>query len=358
MGKVSIIVPVYKVEGYLEKCLDSILGQTYTDLQVIVVDDGSPDRCGEICDAYAQKDSRVLSLHKHNGGVSSARNYGLKYVQGEYVTFCDSDDCYRPDWIEQLVNTMEETEADIAVGGFTFVYEDGTPPSGNSRVQGVWDLPSDQDVFKYCFEMVMTEKHGWEIWDRMFRSELIRKHDIRFCETCGNYAEDLGFVLACTLFAGRIASVDSCGYLYSVRGGSMMQRSIGVPKLNSLHEVYGTFEPVCREAFAPEVAERVLPWFYLQLIASQFIPKLWASGLEPEELREVAISGVPDWDDMARRLRHSMDRRQGRNPYLSGCDNMEIRSNIRFLLGGSWTRLRIECKLIKLFRSLLNGATR
>ena len=100
---ISIIVPVYKAEKYLSRCVDSILGQTYKDLEVILVDDGSPDGSGVLCDAYAAKDSRVRVIHKENGGVSTARNVGLDAAGGDYISFVDSDDYVDPDMYEKMV---------------------------------------------------------------------------------------------------------------------------------------------------------------------------------------------------------------------------------------------------------------
>lgn len=102
MPEISIIVPVYNVEKYLPRCIDSILAQTFTNFELILVDDGSPDNCGAICDEYAQKDSRVVVIHKENQGVSSARNRGLDVAQGKYIMFCDSDDKVDARWCELL----------------------------------------------------------------------------------------------------------------------------------------------------------------------------------------------------------------------------------------------------------------
>ena len=99
-SKVSIVVPIYKVEKYLRRCVDSIINQTYRNLEIILVDDGSPDKCGQIIDEYKEKDSRIISLHKKNGGLSDARNYGMKYVTGEYIFFLDSDDYIKSETIE------------------------------------------------------------------------------------------------------------------------------------------------------------------------------------------------------------------------------------------------------------------
>ena len=355
MAKVSIVVPVYKVEAYLRNCLNSILNQTYQDLQVILVDDGSPDRCGAICDEYAQKDTRVLALHKKNGGVSSARNFALDYADGEYITFCDSDDAYAPAWIEQLVAAMQAHQADVVVGGFTFVYEDGTPCKTNPHVAGVWSAEPPEEKLEYSFRYVMNPAHGWEIWDRLYRRDIISQNQIRFCETCGNYAEDLGFTLACSLYAKRVAVIESCGYLYTVRGGSMMQTSARIPKLDSLNEVYLSFAPVCQRALPRELAQWALPRFYLEMIGSQFISKLWSSGMEPEELRKAAIAGVKNWPEMEVHLRSVLDSDGRWNPWNSGSENVERICHIRYLLDGSWMKLRIQCKLIRMFRSLLNA---
>lgn len=112
---ISVIVPVYKVKPYLSQCIDSILRQTYLNLEIILVDDGSPDDCGIICDRYAIKDKRIKVFHKQNGGLSDARNYGIALSTGDYLGFVDSDDWIEPDMFEVLVNAVEENEADLAI---------------------------------------------------------------------------------------------------------------------------------------------------------------------------------------------------------------------------------------------------
>lgn len=113
---ISIIVPVYKVEPYLRRCLDSIVNQTYTNLEIILVDDGSPDNCPQICDEYAAKDNRIVVMHKENGGLSDARNAGLDICKGEYISFVDSDDWIIQNYIEILLSLCIKEKADIAIG--------------------------------------------------------------------------------------------------------------------------------------------------------------------------------------------------------------------------------------------------
>ena len=119
---VSIIIPIYKVEPYLRRCLDSIVNQTYTNLEIILVDDGSPDGCPQICDEYAAKDNRIVVIHKENGGLSDARNAGLDICKGEYISFVDSDDWVDEKYIDILIRLAVETNADIAIGNHQKVY--------------------------------------------------------------------------------------------------------------------------------------------------------------------------------------------------------------------------------------------
>ena len=125
MDKISVIVPMYKVEKYLRKCVDSILAQTYQNLEVILVDDGSPDGCPAICDEYAKKDKRVKVIHKLNGGLSDARNAGLDIATGEYIGFVDSDDYIVPNMYEELYNAIKKYDCDLAVSDRMMVDEQG-----------------------------------------------------------------------------------------------------------------------------------------------------------------------------------------------------------------------------------------
>ena len=114
--RISIVVPIYKVEQYLDKCVNSLINQTYKEIEIILVDDGSPDRCPEMCDKYAQEDTRIKVIHKVNGGLSDARNYGLKESLGDYVLFVDSDDYIDVETCEKFISIIEDNRPDIVVG--------------------------------------------------------------------------------------------------------------------------------------------------------------------------------------------------------------------------------------------------
>lgn len=124
MPQISVIVPVYKVEKYIDRCVQSILTQSYADFELILVDDGSPDNCPVMCDSWAERDSRIHVIHKENGGLSSARNAGIAVAEGEYLIFVDSDDVIHPDCLNILITCIQNTGAEIALGGFTRFQED------------------------------------------------------------------------------------------------------------------------------------------------------------------------------------------------------------------------------------------
>ena len=147
---VSVVVPIYNVQDYLEKCIDGILKQTYDNLEIILVDDGSPDECGQICDAYALKDKRIHVFHKENGGLSDARNYGMKEATGKYITFIDSDDFIHARFIEILLRIAKEKQADIVVGDF-FLFQE----SDKCQEKNI----SDKEIAE---AQVLTSKHLYD----------------------------------------------------------------------------------------------------------------------------------------------------------------------------------------------------
>ncbi len=171
---ISVIVPVYNSEKYLNRCVDSILAQTFTDLEVILADDGSTDGSGEICDAYADMDDRVVVLHKANGGLSDARNAGLDIASGDYIGFVDSDDYIEPDMYERLYNVLTEHGADISVCSRHMEYE----PEGRSvswaKEKSLMDLTAEQAMKM----MISNSDFNVAVWDKLYKAELFS--DIRF----------------------------------------------------------------------------------------------------------------------------------------------------------------------------------
>ena len=176
--KISIIVPVYNTEPYLCRCIDSILGQSFTDFELLLVDDGSTDGSGAICDAYAAKDSRARMFHKENGGVSSARNLGLDNAQGEWVYFVDSDDEVLPDGLLTLVNGVSD-EVDIVMGGYEEVDGQGETPSTVVEYEQFRLNKRHSGITQYAGYGLYGLYWGY-MWVRLLRRDLINKNAIRF----------------------------------------------------------------------------------------------------------------------------------------------------------------------------------
>ena len=203
---ISVIVPVYKVEPYLRKCVDSIINQTYTNLEIILVDDGSPDNCGAICDEYAAKDSRIKVIHKKNGGLSDARNAGMEIMTGEYVAFVDSDDWIEPQMYQRLYELIEFYHADMAFGGVADdVLQDDTVHTVKTSNYG--DTPLEEDKIS----AMRRYFHGsWAAWDKLYRAELF--DGIRY--PVGEINEDEAIVLHLLDRCNRVCFTNEVFYHY------------------------------------------------------------------------------------------------------------------------------------------------
>lgn len=209
---VSIIVPVYNVEKYLGKCLDSLIDQTYRNLQIILVDDGSGDSSGTICDRYAAQDNRIQVIHKKQSGVSAARNTGLEAVKGSYICFADSDDWSDEKMIETMYENMVEEKAQISIIGYDMVWEDGRcQKKSDENAYYVWNQ-------REAIAQWMTQKifKGF-MWDKMFAREIFS--GIRFLED-RSYMEDVAIGLDLFARAEKVVYSGKIGYHYLQRQGS------------------------------------------------------------------------------------------------------------------------------------------
>lgn len=184
---ISVIVPIYKVEKYLPKCIDSLINQTYRDIEIILVDDGSPDGCPKICDAYAAKDPRIVVIHQANSGVAVARNAGLDMAKGEYVGFCDADDYIDNRMYETLLNAFPDVGAQISICGYDYVDEEGNVTRPYKLKEK--ELLNQKDMYRRFFDMPPSIRLG--VCNKLFFKSLLQ--DIRF--TVGiKGAEDAEFL--------------------------------------------------------------------------------------------------------------------------------------------------------------------
>lgn len=213
---INIIVPIYNVEKYLCKCVDSILSQTYTNLRVILVDDSSPDKCGEICDEYAKQDSRVLVIHRPNGGQSAARNSGLDALinsdlPGEYVAFVDGDDYVASDYIEFLYKLLGDNEADISQCGHYIVYSEKRM-SEKSTNNATVVIDKHQAIESLCYNGI----YDVTVWNKLYKTSIFS--EVRFPE--GKIYEDTAISHLIAEKAVKIVVNMSSKYYYIQRYNS------------------------------------------------------------------------------------------------------------------------------------------
>lgn len=236
-AKVSVIVPVYKVEDCLDQCVHSIVEQTYSHLEIILVDDGSPDRCGEICDGWAEKDSRIRVIHKENGGLSDARNAGLKIATGELISFIDSDDWIEPDFLETLLTAMENQKAQIAECAVELVDEDGNVLRLRKSAQ-VFAV----DKMEGLRRLILEDGIYQTVWNKLYRRQVLEGI---FFEK-GKYHEDDFWTYQVFDRMERLAVVECPMYHYLQRSGSIMGAGYSLKRLDGLEARYHRMEYLSR----------------------------------------------------------------------------------------------------------------
>lgn len=209
---ISIIIPVYKVEKYLEKCIESVLKQTYTNLQIILVDDGSPDNCGKICDEYAKKDPRIEVIHKVNGGLSDARNVGIAKAKGKYIGFVDSDDYIKEDMYEILINLIKEYDADVSIcnlydviDGKEYIRNNENGIQEYSRLEILKEVLLDKNIQSYA-------------WNKLYKKELF--DEIKY--PIGKKYEDIGTTFYVFEKCNKIVVTSEPEYYYLKRSDSLV----------------------------------------------------------------------------------------------------------------------------------------
>jgi glycosyltransferase involved in cell wall biosynthesis len=250
---ISIIIPVYNAEKYLWRCWSSILAQTYKNLEIIMVDDGSNDNSGKICDGYAKQDPRIIVIHKENGGPSSARNIGLNMATGDYIGFIDGDDWIEPDMFASMLRAMKKSGAKIARCGIV----------RNETYSILYMENKEPELF---YNMMGLEEAAKSVWDngfmcnKLFKSELFQEDPcIRFDERI-KYVEDEPVFLDCLIRSGEMVDIDSVKYHYFVNADSMTGVAF---RLDNISSMIG-FEHMCNicQEHIPELVDLFKSKYY------------------------------------------------------------------------------------------------
>ena len=232
---VSIIIPVYNVQDYLARCVDSVLTQTYTDLEIILVDDGSIDISGDICDEYALHDARVRVIHKENGGLSDARNAGLDVARGNYVAFIDADDYVHPSFVELLLKTINETGAQIAVSTWQELKDGDKPRKVKTKRPRCTILTQEEAISSVFYQ----KKLNHSACSRIFETQLF--NNLRFPE--GMLYEDLAIIYPLLCKVEKVALINTPMYYYMHRQGSLLHASTRKYYNNYVAQAYSCVRP-------------------------------------------------------------------------------------------------------------------
>lgn len=229
MGElISVIVPIYKVEDYLDRCIKSIVEQTYSNLEIILVDDGSPDQCPKLCDEWATKDQRIKVIHKKNGGLSDARNAGMKVMTGDYISYIDSDDWIAKDMYERMLEYIKKEQADICECDFV---RTSRKVKNTSKKQDEQIISLDKEK---ALQAVVEEKIQPVVWNKLYRKEIVNT----LCFEVGKYNEDEFFTYKAIEKADKIVKISYVGYYYFFREDSIINEAYTIRRLDGLDARY------------------------------------------------------------------------------------------------------------------------
>lgn len=223
--KISIIVPIYKVEDYLDRCISSIVNQTYKNIEIILVDDGSPDQCPNICDEWTKKDNRIIVVHKANGGLSDARNTGLNIATGEYIGFVDSDDFISKDMYQVLYNVLIDTNSDIVQCEYIKFTDDSLINDNQPDC-----IINEYNVEEALFSLINENPLKQVVWNKLYKRRLF--DDIRFEKNKLN--EDEFFTYQIFAKANKISYINQALYYYFSRETSIMGKPFSSKRLDGL----------------------------------------------------------------------------------------------------------------------------
>lgn len=224
MDLISVIVPVYNVEKYLDRCVQSIVNQTYQNLEIILVDDGSPDGCPAMCDAWAEKDNRIRVIHKENGGLSDARNAGMEIANGEYIAFVDSDDWVSPDYIDAMYQAIRNTGGEIAACDVVISYGD-IEPAVSAQGAALRVCNAEEAIG----DILQGKGFRAVAWNKLYKKSLLENEQY----PVGKYHEDEFFTYRILAKARKLVYVDCALYAYFQRPGSIMN-SVSIKHLDAL----------------------------------------------------------------------------------------------------------------------------
>lgn len=281
---VSVVVPVYKVEKYLDRCVTSILGQSYKDLEILLVDDGSPDNCGLLCDQWASKDKRIKVIHKANGGLSSARNAGIEKSTGRYLFFVDSDDWITSDAISSLMEIEKKSDADIVSGSYVITSDPDFTPVQSSD----YSIMNREDALEYYLKIGMSQTiSDYPAWGKLYRRELFNEEN--FPE--GQLYEDVATVFKLIKKVKKYVKSKKVIYFYYKNESSITHNSFTMKDLDAIKVGEDLVKESAGEAeIISKLAEQKRVRGYFSCICKMYMYGIDKSVEQPEQIEKMCVN--------------------------------------------------------------------
>lgn len=352
MPKASVIVPIYKVEPFLRCCVDSVLSQTFSDFELILVDDGSPDNCGIICDEYAARDSRIRVVHKQNGGLSDARNAGLNVAVGQYIYFLDGDDFIEPELLQIGVESMD-TGVDLVVFQYRQIWKDGSSQEISFAKHGLMQFSQEAERKAFIIKDLLTYQVGWESCFRIFRRDIIQTYDLCYADNRKIFAEDLYFSLCYCAHVKNLLVLDKCLYNYRIHADSIMRQNEKMRNLNRFNELSKAILQEYQKFDDCQMLVQNFHTIHYMITASRVMQDYRNTGVSACEYRRIMQGEMTDLPFFEEQMSRQLRTPEELKPMVSRWDMLEQLVFIRYLIDGREKDFRIRTKILNRFFGLL-----
>lgn len=352
MKLVSIIIPVYNISQYVDKCVQSACEQTYSNIEIILVDDGSTDDSGKKCDEWVKKDSRISVVHKQNGGLSDARNAGLNVAKGDYIYFLDGDDYVAPDLLEKTVKYLDDG-CDLVSFCF-YTVKDGKIESPITFTYSgrLFSFENNTDRIEFICKVLLKCRIGWEAWNRVYRRDIIEKYNLRFADNRVIFAEDMYFSICYCSHISRIVSLREPLYYYIKRDTSIMGQDSVKPNFGRMNELAKAVKKhlSCYNE-CKEIVDKfpVIHYSIMNHIVTYFNK---GKNLSVKEIRQILLKDISDFSFYSKSLKKLKEHKDLLSEMY--CDYI-LNENLiiqKYYIDGNYLSFALNCKCLNRFHHL------
>lgn len=330
---ISIIIPVYNVESFLPKCIDSVLRQTYRDFEVLLIDDGSEDSSACICDEYAAKHECCRVFHRQNAGVAASRNFALSKARGKYIVFLDSDDYIEKEMLAKVYAQMELEKYDICSFSARRIDEVGKHLYDIYFVNVIGSRHfNDESRDLFLWNKFLQYQTGWECCFHVFRRDIIERYQIRFDEKL-RYAEDLVFTFEYMLYVESWIKLPDVLYDYTLRSGSATKELDRKGMMDGImHDAFGRMSERLEKKDSGRYDTAKISLFYAALL--QYFYPIFSKGIEIESVREM-LKGSMNWPVQEQQLKTLATQKRGLQKLFGEKDGAALYDKVKFFLDGN-----------------------